>query len=193
MQRRLKEMTGRDQERRIAKNVNFGLGYGMGIEKFARTYLGGVTRETLALAQACKDAFFGTYLYVKPMHQRFLDTVKRCGYITLINGQRIHFNMAKEHYSDVLNAPIQGSAAVVMKHAFINMMRVFRHRGWLYSHARIVSTVHDEAIVELRKDIAEEANDIIRGCFEQTTTQLNCSVPLLADPMLGTNWLEAHA
>jgi len=178
--------------RKEAKAINFGYGYGMGAEKFARTRLGGVTPEKLHLAKMSRAAFFEMYADLKPLHKRLLDFYARYGYIRLLNGQKIHFDRTQEHYADVLNAPIQGSAALAMKHALINIMRVFKATGWWNTKARIVSTVHDEAIVEIHTSVAELANQYIRGCFEQTTVQLGSTVPLLATPVLGPNWLDAH-
>jgi DNA polymerase-1 len=193
MQNYMKNMFKIDIERRIAKNINFGKAYGQGDEKFALTYLGGKTPETMRLAKKANEAYFGSYKSIKPMHQRFLKFVEAHQYVVLVNGQRVWFDAGKEHYGDILNAPIQGDASVVLKQAMINILRIFKEKDWLFNRVKIVCSVHDEAILELREDIKDEANTIIRSCFEHTTNQLGFSVPMLAEPTCGKNWLEAHA
>ncbi|TDU26723.1 DNA polymerase I [Panacagrimonas perspica] len=183
----LDQVTG--EQRRAAKAVNFGLIYGISAFGLARNL--GIARGE---AQDTIDRFFGRYPGVK----RFMDGTRHAaherGYVETLFGRRLYLpniqskNQAMRQYAErtAINAPLQGTAADLIKLAMIDVQR------WLEGHApdvRMIMQVHDELVFEGPSDrIAALASEIAGRMVSIHTL----SVPLVADYGIGTNWDEAH-
>ena len=87
---------------------------------------------------------------------------------------------------NAINAPIQGSAADIMKIAMIEIYRRFQQEG---IRSKMILQVHDEVIVDMLKEEQERVVAIVKEAME-SAAQL--SIPLISDAGIGTNWLEAH-
>jgi DNA polymerase I len=174
------------EERRLGKTLNYGVIYGMGSDRFARE--AGVSR---AEAKKFLDGFYERYpkvfAYLKQTEKMALEKE----YVETIFGRRRYFpNLAKQPTNQRLallraatNAPIQGTAADIIKMA---MLRV--HEALKPYQSRLLLQVHDELVFEVPKAEWEEVQTIIRTSMEQAVT---LSVPLSVDISAGVNWKEA--
>jgi DNA polymerase-1 len=117
---------------------------------------------------------------------------EKTGYTTTILGRRRYIPDLKSSKAPLrafgkrvaMNAPIQGSAADIMKLAMINVSRALKDAGL---DARLVMQVHDELIVEVKDEEAEICKKIVR---EQMENAISLSIPLTVDVTEGKNWLE---
>ena len=176
-----------DEMRKRAKAVNFGIVYG--ISGFSLSKDIGTT-----VSEATK--YIKNYLMNYPSIDRYLeDVVKEAsenGYTTTIMGRRRYIPEIKSSKAPLrafgkrvaMNAPIQGSAADVMKLAMINVHRAIKAKGL---DARIVMQVHDELIVEVRDDQIELCKELVR---EEMERAVSLSIPLTVDVTSGKNWLD---
>lgn len=176
-----------DEMRKRAKAVNFGIVYG--ISGFSLSKDIGTT-----VSEATK--YIKNYLMNYPSIDRYLeDVVKNAeanGYTATIMGRRRYIPELKSSKAPLrafgkrvaMNAPIQGSAADIMKIAMINADKAIRESGL---DASIVMQVHDELIVEVRDDQAEDCKRILK---EQMENAIKLSIPLTVDVTSGKNWLE---
>jgi DNA polymerase I len=174
------------EERRLGKTLNYGVIYGMGSDRFARE--AGVSR---AEAKKFLDGFYERYpkvfAYLKQTEKMALEKE----YVETIFGRRRYFpNLAKQPTNQrlallraAINAPIQGTAADIIKMA---MLRV--HEALKSYQSRLLLQVHDELVFEVPKAEWEEVQTIIRTGMEQAVT---LSVPLSVDISAGVNWKEA--
>ncbi len=174
------------EERRLGKTLNYGVIYGMGSDRFARE--AGVSR---AEAKKFLDGFYERYpkvfAYLKQTEKMAIEKE----YVETIFGRRRYFpNLAKQPTNQRLallraavNAPIQGTAADIIKMA---MLRV--HEALKPYQSKLLLQVHDELVFEVPKTEWEEVQPIIRTCMEQAVT---LSVPLNVDINAGVNWKEA--
>jgi len=173
--------------RKRAKAVNFGIVYG--ISGFSLSKDIGTTVQ-----EASK--YIKSYMYNYPGIERYLEEVvneaKEKGYTTTIFGRRRYIpelnasngNLRAFGKRVAMNAPIQGSAADVMKLAMINTYKRLKKEKL---DARLVMQVHDELIVETRNSDVERCKAIIREEMENAVT---VSVPLTVDVTSGPNWLD---
>ncbi len=171
-----------------AKAVNFGIVYGIGAFSLSKDI--GVTR-----AEA--DSYIKTYLASYSGVARYMDdtisNAKADGYVTTLFGRRRYLpelnnsnGMLRAFGERVArNAPIQGTAADIIK---IAMIRVFEKLKQEVPTAKLILQVHDELIVECDKGDAERVCSILS---EEMRAAANLSVELTADAAYGTNWLEA--
>ena len=176
-----------DEMRKRAKAVNFGIVYG--ISGFSLSKDIGTT-----VSEATK--YIKNYLMNYPSIDRYLDDVvkhaENDGYTTTIMGRRRYIPELKSPKAPLkafgkrvaMNAPIQGSAADIMKVAMINVDRALKNAGL---DARIVMQVHDELIVEVRDSEVEECKRLVRDEMGKAVT---LSIPLTVDVTSGKNWLE---
>jgi DNA polymerase-1 len=176
-------------QRRSAKAINFGLIYGMSAFGLARQL--GIERNA---AQAYVDLYFERY----PGVQAFMDRTRQLahdqGYVETLFGRRLYLPdiNAKNHQRrtaaerTAINAPMQGSAADIIKRAMLAV------DGWIRAReppARLLMQVHDELVLEVDDSYIAEAKDIITNYMESAAS---LSVPLLVDVGIGDNWDEAH-
>jgi DNA polymerase I len=174
------------EERRLGKTLNYGVIYGMGSDRFARE--AGVSR---AEAKKFLDGFYERYpkvfAYLKQTEKMALEKE----YVETIFGRRRYFpNLAKQPTNQRLallraavNAPIQGTAADIIKMAMLLV-----HKALKPYQSRLLLQVHDELVFEVPKTEWEEVQTIIRTSMEQAVT---LSVPLSVDISAGVNWKEA--
>ena len=178
-----------DDERRSAKAINFGLIYGMSAFGLGRQ-LGIPRRE----AQDYVDLYFARYPGVKRFMDETRELARDRGYVETVFGRRLYLpeiksgNPARRQYAErtAINAPMQGTAADIIKRAMITL------HGWLEdggAQARMIMQVHDELVFEVHKDSVSDVQAVV---VEQMEAAAQLSVPLKADVGVGKNWDEAH-
>ncbi len=173
--------------RKKAKAVNFGIVYGIGGYSLARD-----------IGTSVKEAtqYIKNYLMNYPSIDRYLEEVvaeaEANGYTKTLMGRRRYIPELKSPKAPLrafgkrvaMNAPIQGTAADIMKLAMINVNHRLQNEGL---DARIVMQVHDELVVEAKDEIAELVKKILKEEMEKT---VSLSIPLTVEVTAGKNWLE---
>ena len=175
--------------RRSAKAINFGLIYGMSAFGLARQL--DIER---GMAQQYIDLYFARYPGVKAYMDETRERAREQGYVETVFGRRLYLpeikasNMARRQYAErtAINAPMQGTAADIIKRAMIELDGVIE-KSKLDIH--MIMQVHDELVFEVADDIVEQANDII---INSMVGAAELAVPLIVDVGIGTNWDEAH-
>ena len=174
--------------RRRAKAVNFGIVYGIGDFSLAKDL--GIPRRQ---AKQYIENYLATYSGVSAYLDKTVEEAKKNGYTTTLFGRRRNIPELKAANRNLrnfgervaMNSPIQGTAADIIKIAMIRVSRALKEAG---IDARLIMQVHDELIVEAKKDCAEAAAGILVREMEAAVT---LAVPLTADCGMGENWLEA--
>ncbi len=178
-----------DDERRSAKAINFGLIYGMSAFGLGRQ-LGIPRRE----AQEYVDLYFSRYPGVKQFMDDTKERARDCGYVETVFGRRLYLpeiksrNPARRQYAErtAINAPMQGTAADIIKRAMITLHRWLEESG---AAARMIMQVHDELVFEVAKDAVTDVQAVVVAQMEAAA---ELSVPLKVDAGVGKNWDEAH-
>jgi len=176
-------------QRRAAKAINFGLMYGMSAFGLARQL--GVGRGE---AQDYMARYFSRYPGVRDFMERVREQAHRDGYVETVFGRRLHLdyihsrNAAQRAGAEraAINAPMQGTAADIIKRAMITV------DAWLLERqdaAHMLMQVHDELVFEVREDAVEA---IVAGVRERMAGAVELDVPLVVDVGVGANWDEAH-
>ncbi|NHN78953.1 DNA polymerase I [Azotobacter chroococcum] len=182
------EQVSHDQ-RRSAKAINFGLIYGMSAFGLARQI--GVERKE---AQAYIDRYFARYPGVLAYMERTRAQAAEQGYVETLFGRRLYLPeiqskngaLRKAAERTAINAPMQGSAADIIKRAMVAV------DGWLLESgldARMILQVHDELVLEVREDQVEALK---AGLLPRMSGAAELDVPLLVEAGVGGNWDEAH-
>ena len=177
------------EERRRATTANFGIIYG--ISAFGLSQRLEIPRKE---AKEIIDGYFASYPGVKKYMDNVVEKAKEEGFVSTIFGRRRYLNDIASHNAiarglaerNAVNAPIQGSAADIMKIAMINVHRRFAAEG---IRSRVILQVHDELVVDMLRSEQERVTAIVTECME-SAAQLK--VRLIADAGVGGNWLEAH-
>jgi len=176
-------------QRRTAKTINFGLIYGMSAFGLARQL--GIDRGS---ASRYVERYFARYPGVK----RFMDdtrhSARETGFVETVYGRRLYLpdirsgNSAMRQYAErsAINAPMQGTAADIIKRAMISVDAWCQRED---APARLIMQVHDELVLEVRADSADSVAGAIR---ERMTSAGELRVPLRVDIGTGANWDEAH-
>ena len=176
-------------QRRTAKVINFGLIYGMSAFGLARNL--GIERGA---AQRYVERYFQRY----PGVRRFMDDMRvqarERGFVETVFGRRLYLpdirsgNPQLRQYAEraAINAPMQGTAADIIKRAMISVHEWCRSCG---APARLIMQVHDELVLEVRADAAETVATAVHDHMAQAAT---LSVPLRVEVGIGANWDEAH-
>jgi DNA polymerase-1 len=175
--------------RRSAKAINFGLIYGMSAFGLAKQI--GVDRKQ---SQAYVDRYFARYPGVLEYMERTRTQAAEQGFVETIFGRRLYLpdinakNQALRKGAErmAINAPMQGTAADIIKRAMVAV------NGWLESSgldARVILQVHDELVLEVREDLVEQISQDIRVHMSGAA---DLDVPLLVEVGVGNNWDEAH-
>lgn len=177
------------EQRRRAKTANFGIIYGI-------SAFGLATRLRIPRSEAKEliDGYFTHYPGVKEYMERVVAEARERGYVETIFGRRRYLRDIRSNNSmtrslaerNAINAPIQGSAADIMKIAMIEVDSLLRERG---SGARIVLQVHDELVLEVPQG---EVTAVTALVTEAMAGAAELSVPLLVEADAGTSWLDAH-
>jgi DNA polymerase-1 len=177
------------EQRRSAKAVNFGLIYGMSAFGLARQL--GIDRRA---AQDYVDLYFSRYPGVRAFMDRIRSQARADRYVETLFGRRLyltdidHSNQGRRAAAErtAINAPMQGTAADIIKRAMIAVDR------WMETDCppvRMIMQVHDELVFEVREDALEAAAGHIRAEMEGAAA---LAVPLLVDVGIGDNWDQAH-
>ncbi|MCH5330479.1 MAG: DNA polymerase I [Alistipes sp.] len=183
----LDEVSG--EERRRAKTANFGIIYG--ISAFGLSQRLEIPRLE---AKALIDGYFETYPKVKEYMERVVAQARTQGYVETLFGRRRYLSDIASHNAvarglaerNAINAPIQGSAADIMKIAMVNISREFARRGL---RSKMILQVHDEVVVDTLISERAEVESVVRESMESAAA---LSVPLTVDCGFGSDWLEAH-
>ncbi|MEA3273801.1 MAG: DNA polymerase I [Pseudomonadota bacterium] len=176
-------------QRRSAKAINFGLIYGMSAFGLARQL--GIERGA---AQEYVDLYFMRYPGVKDFMDRIRSQARKDRFVTTLFGRRLyltdidHSNQGRRAGAErtAINAPMQGTAADIIKRAMIAVDQ------WIENERPPVSMimqVHDELVFEVAEDAVEEAGGRVRAAMESAA---ELKVPLVVDVGIGGNWEEAH-
>ena len=177
------------EERSHAKTANFGIIYG--ITAFGLTQRLGISRSEAA---ALIDEYFQTYPRVRAYMQESIDRARQQGYTQTIMNRRCYLRDINSANATVrglaernaINAPIQGSAADIIKKAMVAIDRRFRDAGL---RSRMILQVHDELNFNVVPSERDTVQDIVLHEMQNACT---LRVPLIADCGWGHNWLEAH-
>ncbi|WP_295229681.1 DNA polymerase I [uncultured Chryseobacterium sp.] len=176
-------------QRSQAKTVNFGILYGQGA--FALAEQTGLSRSE---AKQMIEAYFETYSKLKAYMAEQVKKAREIGYVETILGRKRHLKdissnnfVVRAHAErNAVNAPIQGSAADVVKMAMIRIQKELEEEKL---KTRMLLQVHDELVFESPVDEVEIATKIIKMEMENA---IETQVPLLVEVGVGDNWLEAH-
>ncbi|WP_349975542.1 DNA polymerase I [Pseudomonas sp. WHRI 8519] len=176
-------------QRRSAKAINFGLIYGMSAFGLAKQI--GVDRKQ---SQDYIDRYFARYPGVLAYMERTRAQAAEQGFVETLFGRRLYLPdinaknpaLRKGAERTAINAPMQGTAADIIKRAMVNVDNWLSESGL---DARVILQVHDELVLEVREDLVEQVKDEIRGHMSKAA-QLD--VPLLVEVGVGSNWDEAH-
>ena len=185
----LKNKTPNQKERRAAKAINFGLIYG--ISSF------GLSKQLKINNNDAKDyieKYFIKYEGVRDFMDKIKKDAKKKGFVSTMLGRRVHvpnithsnFQIRSAAERTAINAPIQGTAADILKVAMIDIAKWIEKDN---APVKIIMQVHDELVFEVNKSFVEEANSkisqLMANCFK-------LDVPLIVDVGIGDNWDKAH-
>lgn len=176
-------------QRRSAKAINFGLIYGMSAFGLAKQI--GVDRKQ---SQAYIDRYFARYPGVLDYMERTRAQAAEQGFVETLFGRRLYLPeinaknpaLRKGAERTAINAPMQGTAADIIKRAMVAV------DGWLSESgldARVILQVHDELVLEVREDLVDQVREQIRPYMSGAA---RLDVPLLVEVGVGSNWDEAH-
>lgn len=176
-------------QRRSAKAINFGLIYGMSAFGLARQL--GIDRN---LAQGYIDRYFERYPGVRSFMEHIRADAADKGYVETVFGRRLYLpeinarNPQRRAAAErtAINAPMQGSAADIIKRAMLAVDAWIREAG---APARMIMQVHDELVFEVSRDTPAMAAERIRELMQGAAT---LATPLVVDVGIGDNWDEAH-
>jgi DNA polymerase-1 len=180
------------EQRRSAKAINFGLIYGMSAFGLARQL--GIERGA---AQRYVELYFARYPGVKAYMDRTRERARETGYVETVFGRRLYLpeirsrNRALQQYAErsAINAPMQGTAADLIKRAMISVDDWCRVHGG--GEARLIMQVHDELVLEVRDTAVQRVTEAVRKKMV-AAGEGALSVPLKVDVGTGSNWDEAH-
>ncbi|MET0332013.1 MAG: DNA polymerase I, partial [Dyella sp.] len=176
------------EQRRAAKAINFGLMYGMSAFGLARA---------LGVSRGEASDYMGLYFSRYPGVRAFMDATReqahRDGYVETIFGRRLYLENLRSRNQGLragaeraaVNAPMQGSAADIIKRAMIAVA------DWLHDRddAHMLMQVHDELVFEVRDDAIEAVR---AGVVSRMSAAASLAVPLLVEAGVGANWEQAH-
>ena len=177
-----------DLQRRNAKAVNFGIVYG--ISSFGLSQDLSITRKEAA---QYIENYFQTYPGIKTFLDESVENAKEHGYAVTLYGRRRPVpelkssNFMQRNFGErvAMNAPIQGTAADIMKIAMLGVNRELKKRNM---KSRLILQVHDELLIEAYRDEVEEVQTILKDQMEHAA---ELKVPLIVDMHSGNNWYEA--
>ncbi|MFZ1290123.1 MAG: DNA polymerase I, partial [Melioribacteraceae bacterium] len=175
--------------RRKAKEVNFGILYGIGAFGLAGRL--GIPRSH---AQEVIDTYFNTFKNVKGMMDNLIEEAKKNNFAKTIIGRRRFLrninssNRVVRQFEErvAINMPIQGTAADLIKLAMINIHNELEKRK---TKTKMILQVHDELLFDIHKNEVDELTPMIKNIME---TSMKFEVPIIVDTGIGKNWLEAH-
>lgn len=177
------------EQRRVAKMINFGLMYGMSAHGLAQR-LGIPRGEAAEYVQRYFERYPGVKTYMDSTRAR----AKGEGYVETLFGRRLYLeyihsrNAAQRAGAEraAINAPMQGTAADIIKRAMVSIDGWLRDRG---DDAHMLMQVHDELVFEVREDVLDAVREGVRIRMQNAA---ELAVPLLVDIGAGSSWGEAH-
>jgi DNA polymerase-1 len=175
--------------RRNAKAVNFGISYGMSAFGLAERL--GISRKEGA---AIIDEYFKQYSSIKTYMEETIVFAREHGYVETMKGRRRYINNINSSNSiergyaerNAINAPIQGSAADMIKIAMINVFEALRKEKL---QSKMIMQVHDELVFDVHRDEVETVKKLV---LDNMKHAIDMSVPVEVEMSTGENWLEAH-
>ncbi|HEY5597374.1 MAG TPA: DNA polymerase I [Kiloniellales bacterium] len=179
--------------RRKAKAINFGIIYGISAFGLANNL--GIPQGE---AKAYIDAYFARYPEIRAYMTRTVEFCRTHGFVETLFGRRIHVpsiadkNPARRNFAEraAINAPIQGTAADIIKRAMIRVAPALAKAGL---KARLLLQVHDELLFEVPKAETEETAALVKRIMEGACRPaVELTLPLTADIGIGDNWATAH-
>lgn len=185
----IKEDAVTQDQRRSAKAINFGLIYGMSAFGLAKQL--GIDRS---LAQRYIDTYFERYPGVRRFMEQSRESARQLGYVETLMGRRLHVsdinssNGQRRQYAEraAINAPMQGTAADIIKAAMIAVDAWITASG---APLRMIMQVHDELVFEVTEGYEDDAQRHLRPLMMNAAT---LAVPLVVEIGVGSNWDEAH-
>ena len=176
-------------ERTKSKRANFGIIYGITVFGLAERL--DIPRDE---AKMLIDGYFETFPQVHDYMEKSKEVARKQGYVTTLFGRRRYLPDINSHNATVrgfaernaINAPIQGTAADIIKVAMIRIFNRFKAEG---IKSKMILQVHDELNFSVYPEEKEKVEGIV---LHEMQNALKLSVPLVADSGFGTNWLEAH-
>ncbi|HRX31771.1 MAG TPA: DNA polymerase I [Tenuifilaceae bacterium] len=177
------------EQRSRAKTANFGMIYG--ISAFGLSQRLGISRTE---AKDLIDQYFSTYSGVKKYMDDCVHLARERGWVETLFGRKRYLPDINSRNQVVrglaernaINAPIQGSAADIIKKAMIDIHQELQNKGL---KAKMIIQVHDELIFDTPSNEVEQLQAIVKSCMENA---VKLDVPLIVDMGVGNNWLEAH-
>ena len=176
------------EQRRHAKAINFGLLYGMSTFGLTRS-----TDLTLAEAEDFVERYFGQFPGIKRYIDEIRKKAKEQGYVETLMGRRRYFpalqgaanqNIRNRAEREAINAPIQGTAADIIKLAMLRVPAALHNKGL---SAKMILQVHDELVFEVPENELVETAKLVKSVMENI---YNLNVPLKTDESSGKNWGE---
>ena len=177
------------EERSRAKVANFGIIYG--ISAFGLSQRMGLSRKD---SKEFIETYFATYPGIKEYMEKTIAQGREQGYVETIFGRKRYLpdinsrnaNLRSFNERNAINAPLQGSAADIIKIAMINLHRRMQE---MRLKSRLILQVHDELVL----DVVPEELELLSGLVKETMESVvELKVPLIAECGYGKNWLEAH-
>ena len=176
------------EQRSQAKTVNFGIIYG--VSAFGLADQANISRKE---AKALIDAYYETYPTLKAYIEKQVEVARDQGFVETLMGRRRYLKdinsrnaVVRSHAErNAVNAPIQGTAADIVKMAMIQIQKELKKNY----KTKMILQVHDELIFDAPKDEVEKVSELIKSTMEAA---MQMDVPLIAEVGVGANWLEAH-
>ncbi|HEY9753846.1 MAG TPA: DNA polymerase I [Oculatellaceae cyanobacterium] len=176
------------EQRRIGKTLNFALLYQQGAYATAQD-LGISNKE----AQAFIDKYFARYPKIRGFLNRTIEEARATNYVSTLWGRKRYFRFLNDRSDPVrkaderaaCNAPLQGSAADLMKLAMIRLRKQLKERNL---NAKLILQVHDELVLEVPRSELDETKDVIMDAMQMDQP---FKVPLKVDVGVGENWMDA--
>lgn len=177
------------EQRSQAKTVNFGIIYG--VSAFGLSEQTGLSRSE---AKSLIDAYYEAYPVLKQYMTEQINVARKNGYVETLLGRRRYLPDIHSHNSIVrshaernaVNAPIQGTAADIIKIAMIRIHRLLKEKNY---QTKLLLQVHDELVFDAPDQEVEEISGLIQTTMENA---VKIEVPLVVEVGYGQNWLEAH-
>jgi DNA polymerase I len=179
-------------QRRNAKAVNFGIIYGQ--TPFGLSQSLGIARSE---AGAIIDAYFVQYPKIKQYMDDTINFAREHGYVQTLMGRRRYLrdinskNFTVRGFAErnAINAPIQGSAADMIKMAMINIHHKLQQSTESIKHSKMILQVHDELLFDVHRSEIDLMKTLVKTEMEKA---MSLKTPVIAEVGVGENWLEAH-
>ena len=178
-----------DEMRYAAKAINFGIIYGQGPYGLSQT-----AKISMEDARQFIETYFTMHQPIQAYLERMKEEGRKLGYVKTLFGRKRYVPEITSSVAVVraaaeriaINMPIQGTAADLMKFAMIDLDRMLSER-YKPEEAKMLLTVHDEVVFEVRDDLVNEVAKAVDEIMEHPK-QLNIDVPIKVDTEIGQNW-----